>query len=80
MNQMESSFHVRRSTAIFLLAIVLLSALTCSAAGIGLVVLIPFLFFVATVIPLFVPFTDELRLEIQLLAVPAFSPRPPPVR
>jgi hypothetical protein len=77
---MESSFRVRRSTAIFLMAIVLLSALTCSAAGIALVVPIPFLFFVATVIPLCVPFTEELRLEIQLLAVPAFSPRPPPVR
>jgi uncharacterized protein (DUF58 family) len=77
---MESSFHVRRSTAIFLLAIVLLSALTCSAVGIGLVALIPFLFFVAAVISLFVPFTEELRLELQLLAVPAFSPRPPPVR
>jgi hypothetical protein len=80
MKQMERSFHVRRSTAIFLLAIVLLSALTCSAVGIGLVALIPFLFFVAAVIPLFVPLTEELRLEIQLLAVPAFSPRPPPVR
>ena len=80
MKQMERSFHVRRSTAIFLLAIVLLSALTCSAVGIGLVALIPFLFFVAAVTPLFVPLTEELRLEIQLLAVPAFSPRPPPVR
>jgi hypothetical protein len=77
---METSFRIRRSTAIFLLAIVLLSALTCSAAGVGLIVLIPLLFFVAAVIPFFVLFTEELGLDARLVAFPAFSPRPPPVR
>ena len=77
---MEPSFPLRRSTAILLLAIVLLGALTCSAAGIGLVVLIPLLFFVAAVIPFFVPSTEDPGIEAQLVAFPAFSPRPPPVR
>jgi hypothetical protein len=77
---METSFRIRRSTAIFLLAIVLLSALTCSAAGVGLIVLIPLLFFVAAVIPFFVLFTEEPGFEARLVAFPAFSPRPPPVR
>jgi hypothetical protein len=80
MEQMEPSFRVRRSTAIFLLAIVLLGALTCSAAGIGFVVLIPLLFFVAAVIPFFVSFTEDPGIEAQTIAFPAFSPRPPPVR
>jgi hypothetical protein len=75
---METSFRVRRPTAIFLLTIVLISALTCSATGIAFFVLIPFLFFVATVIPLYVVFTEEPCIEAQLDAFRAFSPRPPP--
>lgn len=77
---METSFHVRRSTAIFVLAIVLLGALTCSVANVGFVVLIALPIFIATVVSFFVTFTEEPELQPRLLAFPVFSPRPPPVR
>ncbi len=75
---METSFRVRRTTAIFLLAIVLISALTCSATGVAFFVLIPFLFFAAAVVPLFVVVSEEPGIAVQRVAFPAFSPRPPP--
>jgi hypothetical protein len=75
---MEASFHVRRSAAVFLLAIVLISALTCSVSGVAFFVLIPLLFFVATVIPQYVVVIEEPGIAVQRVAFPAFSPRPPP--
>ena len=77
---METPFRVRRSTAILLLAIVLLGALTCSVASVGIVALIALPFFIAAIVSLFVAFTEEPELQAQLFALPVFSPRPPPVR
>jgi hypothetical protein len=71
-----SSF--RRMAAFFCLAVVLLAALTLSADGPPLAILVILWFVSATAIFVLLPHVEEQQHPLQALALPAFSPRPPP--
>jgi len=63
----------------FLLATLLLAAFTPGAAGLPLVILVVTLwFFIAIALSILLYCVGEQHRTQQALAVPAFSPRPPP--
>jgi hypothetical protein len=73
-----SSF--RRAAAFFCLAVVLLAALTPSATSLPVAILVTLSFLIAIAIFVFLPHVEEQNHPQQTLALPDFSPRPPPAR
>jgi hypothetical protein len=71
-----SSF--RRAVAFFCLAVVLLAALTPSAASLPLAILVTLSFLITIAIFVLLPHVEEQNHQQRTLALPAFSPRPPP--
>jgi fatty acid desaturase len=75
---MNATSYVRRIAVFFCLAMVLLAALTPGAAGFLPAILVPMWFFIAIVLSFLLSYVDEQHHTQQALALPAFSPRPPP--
>jgi len=70
----------RREAAFFCLAVVLLAALTPSAASLPVAILVTVSFLIAIAIFVPLPHVEEQNHPQQTIALPAFSPRPPPAR
>jgi hypothetical protein len=77
---MTATPHIRRVAVFFFLAVVLLAALTPGATNLPLVILVAQWFFIAIAVSVLLPHVDEQSHSQQILALPAFSPRPPPSR
>jgi hypothetical protein len=77
---MREGSSFRRAAAFFCLAVVLLAALIPSAASLPLVILVTLPFLIAIAIFVLLPRVEERNRPEQTLALPAFSPRPPPAR
>jgi hypothetical protein len=77
---MKAVSQVRRVVVFFCLAVVLLAALTPGVAALALAILVTLSFFVAIALFVLLPHVEERNHPRQALALPAFSPRPPPAR
>jgi hypothetical protein len=77
---MRKVFSFRRAAAFFCVAVVLLAALAPSAASLPLAILVTLSFVIAIEIFVLLPHVEEQNHPQQTLALPAFSPRPPPAR
>ena len=77
---MSETPHVRRLVVFLCLAALLLAAMTSGAAGLPLAILISLWGFTAIVLSVPLPQIDEQSHTQQALALPAFSPRPPPTQ
>jgi hypothetical protein len=75
---MKTTYLVSPLVAFVCVAIALLLAVTQPVLVLGFAFLIPFLFFVADVLDAPVPCARKVRRALPLLALPVFSPRPPP--
>jgi hypothetical protein len=75
---MIAASHVRRAVVFLLLAAVLLTAMTPRASGLVLAILCTRWFFIAISLNIPLPHVNEQGHTQQVLAIPAFSPRPPP--
>ena len=72
--------HVRRVVVFICLAMVLFAALTPGAASLPLAILVALWFLIEIAVSILLPHVEEQSHAQQALALPAFSPRPPPVR
>ncbi len=77
---MSSTSPIRRVAVFICLAVVLLAASTPGAASLPLAILVPLWFLIAIAVSAFLPHLDEQSHPHQTLALPAFSPRPPPAQ
>ena len=77
---MTATPHIRRVAVFFSLAVVLLAALTPGASSLPVAILVAQWFFIAIAVSVFLPHVDEQNYTQEALALPAFSPRPPPAR
>jgi hypothetical protein len=75
---MSKTPHVRRIVVCLLLAALLLAVMTPHAINLLHAILGIVLFFIAISISIPLPNVDEHGHTQQVLAIPAFSPRPPP--
>jgi uncharacterized RDD family membrane protein YckC len=75
---MNGMSHVRRFAVLACLVVALLAAFTPGTPGLPLGVLAPLWFFIAIVLSFLLPIVDEQNRAQQVLALPSFSPRPPP--
>ena len=76
---MKTTYSGLCLVAMVCLAIILL-ALLQPVPGLVFLFLIPFWFFVALVFSIPLPVAPKVRAALSLLALPVFSPRPPPAR
>jgi len=77
---MSPNSQVRRLVVFLCLAALLLAAMTPSAICLQLAILATLWFFIEITLSAPLPHVDEQSHTQQALALPAFSPRPPPVR
>jgi len=77
---MGATPHVRRVVVFICLAMVLFAALTPSAVSLPLAILVALWFLIEIAVSILLPNVKEQSPAQQALALPAFSPRPPPVR
>jgi hypothetical protein len=77
---MTATPHIRRVAVFFCLAILLLAALTPGATSLPVAILVAQWFFIAIAVSVLLPYVDKQNHTQQALALPAFSPRPPPAR
>jgi hypothetical protein len=77
---MRRACVVQRLAVWLCLCLVLLAAVTPTAASLPLAILFIFWFFVAKVLIALLPHVDDQSDLLYALALPAFSPRPPPAR
>jgi hypothetical protein len=75
---MISMSQFRRFAILFCLAALLLAALTPGAPVLPLAIVVAVWFFVAITLNFRLPHIDEQSHPQEVLALPAFSPRPPP--
>jgi hypothetical protein len=75
---MRKTPHVRRIVVYLLLAAVLLAVMTPHAVDLLHAILGIVFFFIAISISIPLPNVDEQGHTLQVLAIPTFSPRPPP--
>ena len=76
---MKTTYSGLRLVALVCVAIILLG-LVQSVPGLVFLFLIPFWFFIALVFSIPLPVAPKVRTSLSLLALPVFSPRPPPAR
>lgn len=77
---MSTKSYRFRLMVVLCVAALLFSALTLTAAGLLLAVLVPFWFFFAAVVVFEIRSIDELCDSLQFPILLLLSPRPPPVR
>ena len=71
---------MRRWAVILCVAVLLLTALTHAGIALPVTIFAPLWFFFAAVVALPIPRIDEQWYPQTPLALPVFSPRPPPLR
>jgi hypothetical protein len=77
---MSATSYVRRLAVFVCLAAMLIAVVTLGAVHLPLAVLVTLCFIVAISVCVLLPIVEEHSHTQQALALPAFSPRPPPVR
>lgn len=75
---MRRASVIHRLVVCFWLLLVLLAAVTPTAASLPLAILIIFWFFVVQVVFALLPHVDTQSYRLHASTLPAFSPRPPP--
>lgn len=75
---MRKASGIHRVAVYFCLLLVLLAAVTPTAASLPFAILIIFWFFVVQVVFALLPLVDKQSYLLRPLTLPAFSPRPPP--
>jgi hypothetical protein len=77
---MSATTYLRRLAVFVCLAAMLLAVVTPGAAGLSLAAVFALCFVIAISVSALSPIVDEQSHKLQLIALPAFSSRPPPVR
>ena len=77
---MSATSQVRRFIALICLVMVLLAALAPGSVSLPPAILVALSFLVAIAVSILLPYVGEQISTQRPLALPAFSPRPPPTR